>query len=59
MLLENQGGTFYHLSFFRGASFESIIALQRSKKNQGGLHQMSENSGGPIFIACPDQKRPP
>ena len=37
MPLENQGGTFYHLSFFRGAFFGSKIALQRSKKNSGGL----------------------
>ena len=37
MPLENQGGTFYHLSFFRGAFFRSKIALQRSKKNSGGL----------------------
>ena len=58
MPLENQGGNFYHL-FFRGAFFLSCIVLERSKKNQGGLHTMSENSGGPIFITCPDQKRPP
>ena len=59
MPLENQGGTFYHLRFFRGAFFGSKIALERSKKNQGGLHHMSENSGGPILITFPDQKRPP
>ena len=37
MPLENQGGTFYHLSFFRGAFFGSKIALERSKKKSGGL----------------------
>ena len=37
MLSENQGGTFYHLSFFRGAFFGSKIVLERSKKKSGGL----------------------
>ena len=59
MPLENQGALFIISVFFQGDFFGSSIVLERSKKNQGGLHTMSENSGGPIFITCPDQKRPP
>ena len=35
MPLENQGGTFYHLSFFQGDFFGSSIVLERSKKIRG------------------------
>ena len=43
----------------RGAFFRSRIVLECSKKNQGGLHDFSENSGGRIVIPCTDQKEAP
>ena len=43
----------------RGAFFRSRIVGERSKKNQGGLHDLSENLGGPIVIRCTDQKEAP
>ena len=32
---------------------------EQQKKYQGGLHDLSENSGGPIVIRCTDQKEAP
>ena len=54
------GGHFLSSQIFQGGFFRiKNSSGAQQKKNQGGLHHISENSGGPIFITCPDQKRPP
>ena len=54
-----QGGYKQCCKKIRGAFFRSKIILEPSKKIQGGLHDLSENSGGPIVIPCTGQKEAP
>ena len=44
------GGHFSLLLYFQGGFFRSKMRWEAAEKNQGGFHDILENSGGPFIM---------
>ena len=52
-------GALFIALFLSGGLFQIKDGFGAQQKNPGGLHDLLENSWGPIIITGPDLKRPP